>query len=193
MAAEGFVLAGGASRRMGKDKAMLDWFGKPLVEHMTSLLTIIASPVRIVGRGSLPDLHPGIGPLAGILTALSVTASDINFIVAVDTPLLTYEFLKYFERRTISSNRALIACKIQSGFPLCLGIRRSAQLLAENYILSGRRSVRGFIEEAQAELITVDDLDALGISPEIFRNLNTESDYQEILGNGTDPPNHVLY
>ena len=57
----GFVLAGRQSRRMGRDKAMLDWRGQRLLDHMTQLLSTVADPVQIIGRGALPDRIPNCG------------------------------------------------------------------------------------------------------------------------------------
>src|SRR5881394_2170013 len=91
--ASGFILAGGQSVRLGRDKANLDWHGRPLLNHMVELLATVCDPVRIVGRGDLPDAIPGLGPIGGIFTALMSTATDLNLIVAVDLPLLTSHFL----------------------------------------------------------------------------------------------------
>src|SRR5262245_9558920 len=99
----GFVLAGGKSRRMGRDKALLDWNGRPLVTHMVDLLLTVAHPVQVVGRSPLPDRLPGLGPLSGIATGLEATFTDANLFVAVDLPFLTHEFLKYLRTRLESS------------------------------------------------------------------------------------------
>jgi molybdopterin-guanine dinucleotide biosynthesis protein A len=92
----GFVLAGGKSRRMGQDKAMLHFRNHSLLDHMVQLLSTVANPVRVVGRGILPDQIPDCGPLGGILTALDASESAMNLIVAVDLPLLSPEFLQWF-------------------------------------------------------------------------------------------------
>ena len=55
----GFVLAGGKSRRMGTDKALLPWNGNTLLDHMTRTIGTVADSVRIVGRDGLLDRNPG--------------------------------------------------------------------------------------------------------------------------------------
>src|SRR5713226_697505 len=91
----GCVLAGGKSTRMGQDKALLDWHGQTLLNHMVDLLRNVADPVHVAGRDELPDQLPGLGPLSGIATALEASSTDANLIVAVDLPHLTRNFLKY--------------------------------------------------------------------------------------------------
>ena len=85
----GFILAGGQSTRMGRDKALLDWHGIPLLNHMVNLLQQATDAVRVVGRDRFPDRLPSRGPLSGIATALTISSTEINLIVAVDLPLLT--------------------------------------------------------------------------------------------------------
>lgn len=102
-AAAGFVLAGGQSRRMGRDKALLVEDGLPWVERMAGLVravagtcTVVAPAGRYEGLGLpvLGDRWPGEGPLGGILTALDSSAASLNLIVAVDMPFLEEEFLR---------------------------------------------------------------------------------------------------
>src|SRR5262245_29800782 len=136
----GYVLAGGASRRLGRDKALLPWpvaQGLTLLDHMTGLLQTVCQPVRVVGRNPLPDATPGIGPIGGLQTALHNSQTLNNIVVAVDLPFLTSEFLKYFKERCQQSNRQLTACKIGSSFPLCLGIRSEFARVVDQYVDAG--------------------------------------------------------
>src|SRR5579862_3839386 len=100
MVAAGFVLAGGRSRRMGRDKALLPYRGAPLIAHVAGTVekvlddsghvAIVGAPDRYrdLGYRVLADLFPGCGPLGGIVTALSLAESDWNLIVACDMPNL---------------------------------------------------------------------------------------------------------
>src|SRR5687767_2755533 len=114
----GFVLAGGQSRRMGRDKAIMMWNDKTLLDHMIQLLLTAAGPVRVVGRGELPDRLPGNGPLGGILTALEVTETHRNLILGTDLPLLTSNFLNSFGYRVVASEQDVVACNIGGMYPL---------------------------------------------------------------------------
>src|SRR5215207_2671871 len=104
----GFILAGGQSRRMGTDKATLKWGETSLLDHMLQLLSTVADRVSVVGRGNFPDAIAGKGPLGGILTALQTTDSDFNLFLAVDLPLLTPDFLKMFHSRFRLCSRPIL-------------------------------------------------------------------------------------
>lgn len=91
----GLVLAGGRSRRMGRDKALLEVDGRLLVEHVARRLASICGRVLIApGDLALPhlpweavaDREPGAGPLAAILGGLAATRTPLLAVVAVDMP-----------------------------------------------------------------------------------------------------------
>lgn len=107
------ILAGGASRRMGADKALihLDGDSGPLldraVERVAPLVDelFIVSPDRAdyrrFGVPMVPDRFPGEGPLGGIATALAATRCDRCLIVACDMPFLNRVLLRWMlELRT---------------------------------------------------------------------------------------------
>jgi molybdopterin-guanine dinucleotide biosynthesis protein A len=178
----GFILAGGRSTRMRSDKALLDWHGRTLLDHMVDLLRHAANDVQVVGRDHLPDHLPGLGPLSGIATALSVTSTDNNLIMALDLPLLTKNFLTYLRRAAEHSKSPILACKIGSHFPLCLGIRRELLQEVQRRLSSGELSVHGLIEHSNAKIISESQLRAEGFESSMFRNLNTPEDYVDLCG-----------
>ncbi|HEY0333283.1 MAG TPA: molybdenum cofactor guanylyltransferase, partial [Stenotrophomonas sp.] len=94
----GIVLAGGLSSRMGRDKAMLDWRGRPLLAHMRDLLVAAgAGAVRISGDypafGGLADRVPRCGPLGGLHTAVESLPDGPAWVVPVDMPRLDIALL----------------------------------------------------------------------------------------------------
>jgi molybdenum cofactor guanylyltransferase len=177
----GFVLAGGKSTRMGRDKALLNWHGHTLLDHMVELLRTVADPVHVVGRDPLPDRLPGRGPLSGIATGLETTSSDANLFVAVDLPLLTQDFLKYMQSRIEHSSPPLLVCKIGSEFPLCIGIWRPMLPEVRRRLAAGNLSVRAMLEAGYTEVIPEHQLTELDFDLSMFRNINTERDYQSAL------------
>jgi molybdenum cofactor guanylyltransferase len=94
----GAVLAGGASRRMGRTKALIDVGGVPMAGRVAGALAAAGCrPVVIVGGDpdelqplGLPfvaDRHPGAGPLGGVITALEAVGGDV-VVAACDLPEL---------------------------------------------------------------------------------------------------------
>ena len=91
----GAVLAGGASSRMGRDKAFIEVGGRTLLDGaVTALQGASASPVVVIGgdreqvlaagHAFVPDEYPGEGPLGGILTALRTLETDLVVVLACD-------------------------------------------------------------------------------------------------------------
>ena len=177
----GFILAGGKSSRMGRDKALLDWHGRTLLEHMVDLISSVTNNVHVVGRDPLPDRLPGRGPLAGIATALEISGTDTNLVVAVDLPLLTKEFLNYLRSQAELSNDRLITCKIGSDYPLCLVIRQALLPEVHSRMTGKDLSLHGWIENSAARIISESELRGGGFNPSQFRNINTEDEYRAAL------------
>jgi molybdopterin-guanine dinucleotide biosynthesis protein A len=105
VAATGAVLAGGASRRMGRDKAALTFDGEPLLARVVRRLREATPEVLVVGppeRARLaagarvvPDARPGAGPLGGIYTALCAAATPYCVVVACDMPFVRPALLRH--------------------------------------------------------------------------------------------------
>ena len=99
----GWVLAGGRSRRMGTDKALVEVAGQPLAARVASQIARVCGTVSLVGDPAryshlgfpvLPDRFPGEGPLAGIEAVLRSSPADWNLIVACDMPQLDAALLE---------------------------------------------------------------------------------------------------
>lgn len=96
----GVVLAGGKSSRMGRDKALLDWQGIPLIDHMLDLLRDAGVDKCLVsgerpGYDCIADAEPGEGPGAALSHLLTMLpAQRLVLVVPVDMPLLTPELLR---------------------------------------------------------------------------------------------------
>jgi molybdenum cofactor guanylyltransferase len=174
----GFVLAGGKSRRMGRDKAALPWEEGTLLDHMIHLIAPLVSRVRVVGRAPLPDGNPGRGPVEGIRTALEATTTDENLIVAVDLPFLSADLLGHMLTRLDLGAEPLVAVRVGGRSPLCLAARRTILPDVEAYLARGRRSIDGLLRAIGHDSVTDRDLKALGVPPDTFGNLNTMDDYR---------------
>ena len=100
----GVVLCGGRSKRMGREKALIPCFGKPLVQWVAGRLAWAADPVFIasgepgrlgeLGYSEVPDERPDSGPLAGLIAGLRASPHDLVAAVAVDMPLMSPALLR---------------------------------------------------------------------------------------------------
>ena len=117
------ILAGGESRRMGRDKAWIEVRGQPLLSRaLATVRRAGADEVFVSGRkdGNYPgvdcpvlfDLNPGSGPLGGIERALGAMHSPMLLVLAVDLPNMTARFLR----------RLILCCDDRTGVvPKCRG------------------------------------------------------------------------
>ena len=98
------VLCGGRSKRMGRAKAWLPWFGQTMVEHVVSPLAPLVDEVVVVTAADL-DLPPldarivrdredALGPLAGLRDGLAVVESDLVFVTGTDAPEIPPRYLE---------------------------------------------------------------------------------------------------
>ena len=87
MRVAGFVLTGGLSSRMGQDKALLPMGSQTLCEHIADIVSTVASQVFLIGHPEryghlkykcIADLRPGLGPLSGLETALSLDVCEFH-------------------------------------------------------------------------------------------------------------------
>jgi molybdopterin-guanine dinucleotide biosynthesis protein A len=179
---QGWVLAGGQSRRMGSDKALLfHRVGSTQIEHAAAILfvatgvtpTILGSAERY-GRFGLPvieDLFAEHGPLAGIHAALSSPlAADLNLITAVDLPNLTAGFLETLVEAARANPDRI--CVIAEDQPLCGVYRPDCQPAIESALKAGLRKVTTVVREGLNALeIPVPDRP-------LIENMNTLGDWQ---------------
>jgi molybdenum cofactor guanylyltransferase len=100
----GYILAGGRSSRMGRDKALVSLAGSLLIEHAVIKLRRICADVHILSNdpalGSfapvVPDIHPNCGPIGGIEAALAHSDHDWNLFLPVDMPLVPAALLSHW-------------------------------------------------------------------------------------------------
>ena len=105
----GFILAGGQSSRMGTDKALTLFAGRPLIQIALETLTTAGVSARIAGSRSLlsafgeevPDIIPGQGPLSGVHAALTASTSEWNLFLPIDLPLMPASLLGCLLQRAL--------------------------------------------------------------------------------------------
>jgi molybdopterin-guanine dinucleotide biosynthesis protein A len=189
----GFVLAGGRSSRMGRDKALLAYAGRPLIEHAVSILTGAGLTPHILGLRPdladyapiIEDLRPGSGPLGGLEAALTFSKTELNVFLPVDLPLLPSSFLRYLlERAAITGAAATVPTLGGRPEPLCAVYRRELLPGIADALESGEYKVMRAIENAAGEMdrfsveavIAARDDWATGPPHRWFQNMNTPAD-----------------
>jgi molybdopterin-guanine dinucleotide biosynthesis protein A len=178
-----FILAGGKSTRMGRDKALVDWKGRSLLARALELARCVTTSVYIVGSGKkfaefgpvLEDKFQDSGPLGGIHAALLVSQTDLNVMLAVDTPFVTAKFLHYLIAQARSAPEAVVIVPSTGGRsqPLCALYRREFAGVAEEALRSGRNKIDLLFDRVPIRSIEEKELEGEGFSQTIFRNLNT--------------------
>lgn len=186
--AGGYVLAGGESRRMGRDKALLAWHGTTLVEHIANAVREAVGQVAVVaargeayaalGLRTIGEPCPGAGPLSGVAAALADTAFDYNLIVACDMPNLTADALRQLMQAAMTSQAPVCAVRSAHGIePLCAVYHRKLRAAAEHALQRGERTMVHLLAKWKVTEWT---------APEaaLTRNLNTADDFAELLRAG---------
>lgn len=180
MRAAGFVLVGGRSSRMGRDKARLPVRSHLLVEDVAAKVAKIAGNVMLVGDPvkysdlpfeCIPDLHPGFGPLAGIEAALAAAKAELNLITACDLPGLAPQWLECLLAAARGSSRLCLAAEDPDGtvHPLCAVYRSACLPLVQDALSAGRLKA----------LHLLDTLDVLTVKiPAPLQNVNTPEDWR---------------
>lgn len=182
----GYVLAGGRSRRMGRDKALLVFRAATLVERALGLVREVAAEVAVVGdRGDLarfaeviPDAVKDFGPVAGLVAGLGHCGREWAVFVPVDLPMLSGELLRRM-LDVAERERALCVAPFveEVAEPLCVVLHRTLHDSLKRQMVAGEHKVMRALEGAAgARLIK---LPVQGM--EQFANLNTPEEFEEAL------------
>ena len=203
--AVGFVLAGGQSSRMGRDKALLEFAGRPLAVQALSILEEAGIPAMIAGAAAparaalevfapvIEDASPGLGPLSGICAALATTSARYAVFLPVDLPLLPPSLLVFLLRHARITGSVVTVPSVSGftqTFPAVLD--RAALPALQNELDSQRYGCFSAFQAASAaagqsvssvavELLaqTGEVSDQMGLPPiDWFLNLNTPDDLE---------------
>jgi iron complex transport system ATP-binding protein len=163
-----FILAGGKSSRMGRDKARLPMGNRSFLQVITESARELDAPIEVI----FDDDLPGCGPLGGIATAFNRFRFGEAVFLSCDMPLVSAETLKQLVQQSQSGNFACFTnCSFGPGFPFV--VPRSAKRIIESQLRAGNRSVQDLSSALEAKLITPQ----LHFSEELL-NVNTPADYK---------------
>jgi molybdopterin-guanine dinucleotide biosynthesis protein A len=185
----GVILAGGKSRRMGQNKALLALAGRPMIAVVAEKLRAVADEIIIAADDTalyapfadscVADQFPGIGTLGGIHAGLAAAQHDLVAVVGCDMPFLNPAVIRWFVE---AAERFDVVILKQGRFmePLHALYRRSCLPAIEGVIRDGQRRVISFFDQMQVR--TVDPAEIAHLDPELlsFRNVNTPAEWRAI-------------
>jgi molybdenum cofactor guanylyltransferase len=177
------LLAGGPSRRMKRDKAVLPAPAEPLIQTILSQVEGAFDEIVIsIAKGRPYDFLPyrqvedaveGQGPLAGILSGLRAARNETGLVVACDIPQLNLDFLK--KLIDLSKRYEIVVPRTAKGLePLLAVYKRSVIPRIEKLLASSERSVLALYDLCRTKYVDIEDAAWL-------KNLNTPEDYKNYL------------
>jgi molybdopterin-guanine dinucleotide biosynthesis protein A len=168
------VLAGGASRRMGRDKATLPFNGHTFVEQAVATLTARCAPVFVVAAPgqALPSLTAqvlrdevrGVGPLLATARGLRAAADaglERAFVCAVDMPHLTVDLIDELVGPSVRLGASVVLPWDGRDHYLAGVYRTDLAAKAEELVTAGQRSMRALVEAVDTQRVVMPEQRAL--------------------------------
>jgi molybdenum cofactor guanylyltransferase len=179
------IQAGGQSRRMGRDKALIDYQGRPIIAHVIETLRALADDIVIVSNRSdlyssfgarvVADYDPPCGPLGGLAAGLQALNTELALVVACDMPFLNVNLLRWL----IDLADGYDAVVPQSGTefePLHAVYRRDCYHPIEQRLQRGERRVISFFADVRLRPVPEVEWRLLDPGGRSLINLNTPDD-----------------
>lgn len=179
----GIILAGGASRRMGRNKALLELEGQKLVARVAAALRVLTDDILIVSNDPEPyrflhlpiisDIQSGYGPLMGLYSGLKAARGELSLLVAVDMPFLSSDFLNFLI--SLAPGYDVVIPQAHDRLhPLCAVYRKRTCLPAiEEAISRGQRRLIAFHPSVKVRL--VDEAALRQIDPDLRSLINVNT------------------
>jgi molybdopterin-guanine dinucleotide biosynthesis protein A len=183
------IQAGGQSRRMGQDKALLPFLGQPLIQRVIARTGHLADEILVttnhpenyafLGLPLHPDIIPERGALSGLYTALHAARHDTVLIVACDMPFVSPELLSVQIDWLDQGYDAVIPRGEGGTEPFHAVYRRSAcRGLAQAALQADQWRVDAWFAQANIRFLDADDIQRLDPSGLAFWNVNNPEEFQ---------------
>lgn len=185
------IQAGGESRRMGRDKALMPFLGRPLIQRVLERLTPIADEVivttnhpedyRFLGLPLFPDLLPGRGALGGLYTALSSATCEAVAVVACDMPFASAALIETASRLLIGEETDVVIPDSGGGLePMHAVYRRETCIPAIRAAIEADLwKLISWFPQVKVRILLPDETRGLDPSGLAFWNLNTPEEFAE--------------
>jgi molybdenum cofactor guanylyltransferase len=183
------IQAGGQSSRMGEDKALKMFLGRPLIERVIQRLAPIADEMIVttnrpaeytfLNTRLITDLKPGRGALGGLYTAIASATHSFVAVVACDMPFASKDFFESACRLMVGKDADVVIVKGKEGYePLHALYRRETCLpVIESAISEDQWKVTSWLPQVKVHELTVDEVKSLDPSGLCFWNLNTPEEF----------------
>lgn len=183
----GVILAGGESRRMGTNKALLEINGERMIETIYRRMAELFDEVLLVTNRpelyefipcrKVADIYPGKGPMGGIHAALSSCTAERAFVAACDMPGLNPNVIR--ELISLPDRADVVVPETPHGLETLHAVYAKSCLPAMNSMLqAGELSLLTFAERATATVVPHARIAVLDPGFASFRNINTPEDFQ---------------
>lgn len=187
----GVILAGGASSRMGSNKALLPYRGGRFIEAIHRQLSRLFAEVIVVTNTpehyvfldcrKVGDLFPGMGALGGIHSGLFHSTRPAVFVVACDMPYLDDELIGYLADR--HNPDGVVIPESDGGLePLHAVYGRGCLNAISMTLAAGRQRVVSFFDQVPVEIVGQEVVATFNGGVDAFRNINTPADYYSLRG-----------
>ncbi|MBN1317342.1 MAG: molybdenum cofactor guanylyltransferase [Anaerolineales bacterium] len=183
----GVILAGGKSRRMGRNKAFLDLGGRPMIEVVVEKVRAVAGEVIIVADDvkryvpfadlCVTDRFAGIGTLGGIHSGLLSARTELALIVGCDMPFLNPAVLTWF----IQAARGYDVVILKQGEwvePLHGVYHKNCLPEIERAIRAGKHRVISFFDSVRVRTVSAQEIEHLDPGLASFRNINSPDEWK---------------
>ena len=179
------ILAGGASRRMGRDKAALPYAGTTLLQYQIdryAALGPVAVSVAQMGRYpvsgamELPDRYPDCGPLNGLVSAFAETDAAELLLTAVDLPHGDLSLARRLGELRGDADLCILRRGKKGIEPLFAVYGRPCGAAAECCLAQGKKSVFELLERVSVRYVTPEELPEFDLD-HILTNVNTPEEY----------------
>jgi molybdopterin-guanine dinucleotide biosynthesis protein A len=184
----GVILAGGKSRRMGRDKAFLPFGQGVLIERVIEVIRQVADEVILITnapalyqRFGLPmfaDVIPDAGSLGGIYTGLVSMNTPYGLCLACDMPFVKPAFLRFL-CDTAAEADVVIPQNSEDFQPLCAVYSQACREPIRQRIEAGRLKITGFFDQVRVRTITGELLSRYDPHDVMFFNANTPEEYEQ--------------
>ena len=186
----GAILAGGSSRRLGRDKVTLEFGGKPLVRWVAEALGPAVAELWLVtnhplnhlsmGLPLVTDLVPFQGPVGGLATALFYARTPWVLLTSADTPFLTPGLAAALAGAADKLTRPALVCRTDRGLEPFPGLYAVRLLSRAQDFLKEQKNFMGFLEGIRPLVWEPETWRAFDPEGKSFENINRPEDLSRL-------------